>query len=90
MNKPACKGQAYFEGGKAMSEDFNVQYEFESAIDLLSDMVINYISKQERRVSYRAEVMLWLEPIELLEMEELANHELTSQLLGTADYQMVA
>ncbi|MEK3761311.1 hypothetical protein MKZ07_23145 [Paenibacillus sp. FSL P4-0338] len=73
-----------------MSEDFNVQYEFESAIDLLSDMVINYISKQERRVSYRAEVMLWLEPIELLEMEELANHELTSQLLGTADYQMVA
>ncbi|WP_375104395.1 hypothetical protein ACDZ28_07725 [Paenibacillus sp. RS8] len=73
-----------------MSEDFNVQYEFESAIDLLSDMVINYISKQERRVSYRAEVMLWLEPIELLKMEELANHELTSQLLGTADYQMVA
>ncbi|MNP86087.1 hypothetical protein D3C76_1861220 [compost metagenome] len=53
-------------------------------------MVINYISMQERRASYRTEVILWLEPIELLEMEELANHELTSQLLGTADYQMVA
>ncbi|MEK5182703.1 hypothetical protein [Paenibacillus odorifer] len=73
-----------------MREGFNVQYEFESAIDLLSDMVINYISMQERRASYRTEVMLWLEPIELLEMEELANHELTSQLLETADYQMVA
>lgn len=73
-----------------MREDFNVQYELESTIDLLSDMVINYILRQEKRASYRVEVMVWLEPIELMGMEELANHELTSQLLGTADYYMVA
>jgi hypothetical protein len=71
-------------------EGIDFRYELKTAIDLLSDMIINYISMQDRKALRLSEVMLWLEPIELLEMEELANHELTSQLLGTADYQMVA
>jgi hypothetical protein len=86
------KQQALFsQGGIDMNDEgIDFRYELEAAIDLLSDMVINYISRQDRKAVSRAEVMLWLEPIELLEMEVQANHELTSQLLGTADYQMVA
>ncbi|MEK3719257.1 hypothetical protein [Paenibacillus sp. FSL H8-0034] len=73
-----------------MSDVFNVQNELESAIDLLSDMIINYISMQDRRAAHRAEAMIWLEPIMLAEVEEIANHELTAELLGTWDYQIVA
>lgn len=73
-----------------MREGFNLQYELESAIDLLSDMIINYMSMQERKAAYRAEVMIWLEPIILADEEELANHLLVAELLGTEDYQIVA
>ncbi|MGU3471882.1 hypothetical protein ACLBWT_12110 [Paenibacillus sp. D51F] len=73
-----------------MREAAGIQHGIESAIDLLSDMIINYLAVQERKAARRAEVMLWLEPILLAEDEEFTNRELTAELLGTWDYQLVA
>jgi hypothetical protein len=73
-----------------MREGFNVQYELESAIDLLSDMIINYLSIQERKSALRVEVMAWLAPMILAEEEQFTNHLLTAELLGTEDYQLAA
>lgn len=73
-----------------MSEQLNVPTDLESAIDLLSDMILHYLSVQERKSARRKEVMAWLEPIMLQEAEEMANRELTAQLLGTWDYELVA
>jgi hypothetical protein len=61
-------------------------------IDILSEMVINYIDtlKNKRDKNSPNYVLQYINYISDLEHAEISDRELTSQLLATDDYRMIA
>lgn len=60
-----------------------------AVVDLLSDMIINYLAMEEKKAARKAD-LAWLDEIMWAEAEEAANRELAARKLGTRDFELVA
>ncbi|WP_339192770.1 hypothetical protein [Paenibacillus sp. FSL W8-1287] len=60
-----------------------------AVVDLLSDMIINYLALEEKKAARKAD-LAWLDEIMWAEAEEVANRELAARKLGTWDFELVA
>ncbi|MGG1519029.1 hypothetical protein ABE504_26700 [Paenibacillus oryzisoli] len=72
-----------------MPETWEEQGGLNAMVDLLSDMIINYLALEEKKVARKADLN-WLDEIMWAEAEEIATRELAAQMLGTWDFELVA
>ncbi|TBL77415.1 hypothetical protein [Paenibacillus thalictri] len=72
-----------------MPETWEEQGGLTAMVELLSDMIINYLALEEKKAVRKAG-LAWLDEIMWAEAEEIANRELAAQKLGTWDFELVA
>lgn len=72
-----------------MPETWEEQGGLTAMVELLSDMIINYLALEEKKAARKAD-LAWLDEIMWSEAEEIANRELAAQNLGTWDFELVA